>query len=392
MKISFAVLLAATCVLDASPCTTIVVGRRVSSTGHVIVGHNEDDPPPLWIRHGIVTAREWLAGTCLPASPGCCATIPQATHTFACYWGEVKTKYGDGCADTFLNENGVIVVSNSGGKSRERSDDLSMLTEGGVKFNLRRAVGERAISARDAVRIIGELVEKYGYAPSARIYTVADKDEAWLVQVVHGRNYVAVRCPDDEVAMMPNVYTVHETDAYSPNDIVMSSNLVSNAMRKGLWDGNGRFNFAKAYQGEISSDPNVQRDHEQNNADRFRLAIRIVTGEDWPSGKRFPFSVRPARSVFTPEDVKKVLSAHNGLLKDGKHEAGSNSICSESTIESSVCEFKSSPKDTVYHLSLGQGCKKPYIRLRPFIDPLPADIDDSATADARLASHVKPNR
>ena len=373
----------------AFACMTFVAGKKVSGTGHVIVGHNEDDFPPLVVRHGIVPARDWPAGTVLPATRSRCATVPQAAHTLACYWSEVKFPEGDRNADAFLNEKGVLVVSDSGGRSTERKDDPTLLTEGGVQFNLRRAVGERATSARDGVRIIGELVEKYGYAPSARIYTVADRDEAWLVQVVHGRNYVAVRCPDDEITIMPNLFTVYELDAFPPGDVITSSNLVKNALAKGFWDGTGKFNFAKAYQGSYNYGPDRAFEH-PNNTGRFRQAIRLLTGREWPEGKRFPFSVKPTKTRFSVADMESLLSAHNAPLKNGKHERTTWSICAESTIESSVCEFTASPQDTILHVAFGHGCEKPYERLRPFADPLPPEIDESATAVDRLASHVRP--
>ena len=325
----------------------------------------------------------------MPASAGCCKTIPQAERTLACYWGEVKFPEGDLNADTFLNEKGVIVVSDSGGSSTERMDDPSLLTEGGIKFNLRRAVGERAVNARDGVRIICDLVQKYGYAPSARIYTVADKDEAWLVQVVHGRNYVAVRCPDDQITIMPNLYTVYTLDAFPEKDVIVSPDLIENAKRKGFWDGKGKFNFAKAYQGSYEYGPEKMFEH-PNNTGRFRQAIRELTGRDWPEWKPFPFSVKPVKEKFSVDDMKSLLSAHNGPLKDGKHVLNTWSICSSTTIESTVCEFTGSEKDTVYHLALGRGCEKPYLRLRPFAEPLPKEIDESATAEARLATHVLP--
>ncbi|MBQ3289950.1 MAG: glycoside hydrolase family 127 protein [Kiritimatiellae bacterium] len=388
-KIVLSCALAFVQVFAASACMTFVAGKKVSATGRVIVGHNEDDFPPLVVHHGIVPARDWPAGSVLPATRGCCATVPQAAHTLACYWSEVKFPQGDKNADVFLNEKGVLVVSDSGGRSTERKDDPTLLTEGGVQFNLRRAVGERATSARDGVRIIGELVEKYGYAPSARIYTVADRDEAWLVQVVHGRNYVAVRCPDDEITIMPNLFTVYELDAYSPGDVVVSSNLVGNALAKGFWDGTGKFNFAKAYQGSYNYGPDHAFEH-PNNTGRFRQAIRLLTGREWPEGKRFPFSVKPTKTRFSVTDMEALLSAHNAPLKDGKHERETWSICAESTIESSVCEFTASPQDTILHVAFGHGCEKPYQRLRPFADPLPAEIDESATAEVRLASHVRP--
>jgi hypothetical protein len=68
------------------------------------------------------------------------------------------------------------------------------------------------------------------------------------------------------------------------------------------------------------------------------------------------------------------------------------SICSSTTIESTVCEFAATGKDTVYHLALGRGCEKPYLKFRPFIDGIPAGVDESATAEKRLADHVKPVR
>ena len=383
------VLLSAFFAVDASACMTFVAGKKVSATGRVIVGHNEDDWPPFTVHHGMIPARSWPEGTRLPASSGCCSTIPQAPRTLACYWCEVKFPEGDLNADTFLNEKGVLVVSDSGGNSTERMDDPTLLTEGGIKFNLRRAVGERATSARDGVRIICELVEKYGYAPSARIYTVADKDEAWLVQVVHGRNYVAVRCPDDQITIMPNLYTVYELDAFPAEDVIASPDLVENAKRKGFWDGNGKFNFAKAYQGSYNYGPEKAFEH-PNNTGRFRQAIRVLTGLEWPEGKPFPFSVKPKKEKFSVEDMKTLLSSHNGALKDGKHVLETWSICSSTTIESTVCEFTGSPKDTVYYLALGRGCEKPYLRLRPFSEPLPEEIDESATAEARLATHVLP--
>ena len=126
----------------------------------------------------MLPARDWPAGALLPATKGCNAKIPQVPHTLACYWGEVKFDYGDGNADTFLNEKGVLVVSDSGGDSTERMDDPSLLAEGGIKFNLRRAVGERATSARDenplrlafSTRSFDAMTFSFGQA--SRLYTV----------------------------------------------------------------------------------------------------------------------------------------------------------------------------------------------------------------------------
>ena len=41
-------------------------------------------------------------------------------------------------------------------------------------------------------------------------------------------------------------------------------------------------------------------------------------------------------------------------------------------------------------VALGRGCEKPYFRFRPFREGLPQGMDESATAAARLQSHVEP--
>ena len=188
---------------------------------------------------------------------------------------------------------------------------------------------------------------------------------------------------------MPNLYTVYELDAFPASDVIASKDLVENARRKGFWDGKGKFNFAKAYQGSYDYGPTHAFEH-PNNTGRFRQAIRLLTGEEWPEGKPFPFSVKPRCKSFSVPDMKALLSAHNPPSKAGAHVLESWSICSSTTIESSVCEFAASPRETVLHLAVGRGCEKPYLRLRPFAEPLPKSIDDSATAERRLSEHVKP--
>ena len=80
-------------------------------------------------------------------------------------------------ADSYLNEWGVTIASNA---CRSREDSTG-LTKGGISYWLRRLMAERARTAREAVQIGGELVEKYGYDSSGRTYCIADAQEAWLM-------------------------------------------------------------------------------------------------------------------------------------------------------------------------------------------------------------------
>lgn len=390
-RLALVAALASACVSSAVACSVILVGKDASATGRVLVGHNEDDSGELFVRNGLVPARDHAAGETMPAEKGC-AAIPQVAHTCGFFWSEVKGRAGGlSNADAFFNEHGVFVVSDNA--ATEPFDDAhTALTDGGVYYNLRRAIAERAKSAREAVAVATNLIARWGYAaPRGRIYTVADRDEAWLVQVVHGRNYVAVRCPDDEVTVMPNLYTVSDPGVWPKEDVIASPDLVANARRKGFWDGTGAFDFAGAYQGSYDYGANRAFEH-PNNTGRFRQAIRLLTGAEWPAGKPFPFSVRPAKARLSAADVKALLSAHNAPLENGRHVLETWSICSSTTVESTVCEFADVPRACVLHVAPGRPCETPFRTFRPFAEGLPSGFDESATAEARLATHVEPMR
>ena len=218
-------------------CSTLVAGKGASRSGRVIVAHNEDDSGELEVFRCRVPARSHRTDATVPAESGK-AILPQVAQTLAFDWTAVcrtDGKGGLGAADTMLNEKGVLVVSNNGNGMKD--DDPARLTDGGIVHSLRRIVAERATSARDAVSIITNLVTTWGYAHTGRMYTVADRDEAWVVSIVHGRQFVARRCPDDAVTL-------------------------------------------------VSDDPLHDR-----------LAAEMLTGEKWAEDAVFPFAVKPQAKV-----------------------------------------------------------------------------------------------
>ena len=129
-------------------CMTLIAGRAASATGHVLVGHNEDDGGHIVVRHGYVRPRDWAAGAAMPAEKGC-AAIPQAAHTLGYYWVEYrKDETGLSNADGFVNECGVVITSNSMGTSRESADNAACVKDGGIAYNLRRALAELGLAER----------------------------------------------------------------------------------------------------------------------------------------------------------------------------------------------------------------------------------------------------
>lgn len=378
MKKSLLATLAAVGVSSAVACSVVVVGKDASATGRVLVGHNEDDSGELFVRNGLVPAGDHAVGETMPAEKGC-AAVPQVAHTCGFYWSEVKgLGGGPSNADAFFNEHGVFVVSDNA--AAEPFDDAhTALTDGGIYYNLRRAIAERAKSAREAVDVATNLIARWGYAaPRGRIYTVADRDEAWTIQVLKGRRVVARKCPDDQVAVVPNCLTVREL---RPGDVVSPCVAEEAAKAKG-------YDYALRFQG-------AKRWRDRTDTLRMKHLYRLAAGVNVQDD--YPYSVKPAHKV-SPADLKAALSTHYEGTPDEMQPLrhGSESatrylpVCRQQTIESCVCEFGGTVAETALHVASGSPCEHPYRTFRPYGEGIPAALDRSADAAERLSRHFRP--
>ena len=376
-------------------CMTLIAGKAASATGHVLVGHNEDDGGHIVVRHGRVAPRDWPEGTLMPAEEGC-AAIPQVAHTLGYYWVEYrKDVMGLSNADGFVNECGVVITSNSMGTSRESVENTECVKEGGIAYNLRRALAERAQTARDGARILMELIDEWGYAPSGRAYTIADTDEAFMFQLARGRHYMGARVPDDAIAVMPNHFNLHGLSDYPeqfyPADLVTYA--VSRGWYKPAKNGDfSDFDFAKAYQAEDEF-------FGPRNVMRQKNGLRIALDRPWSVEKEgMPFCVRANRPV-TAQMMADILSSHYEGTRDccahfgpglSPHDASSiRYICTGTTLESDLFILRGEPKLTTVMSSFGRPCQLPYIALHPLLAQ-PEALDPMADAGEKMETHLRP--
>jgi len=109
---------------------------------------------------------------------------------------------------------------------------------------------ERCATARDAVKLIGGLVEKYGFLPScggSEALCIADPRELWTMEICSvgsewtpesgkpGAIWVARRVPDDHVVVIANYFRIREIDPKSP-DVLASPNYMKEAVDRGWYD------------------------------------------------------------------------------------------------------------------------------------------------------------
>lgn len=359
--------------LMTASCMTIIVGKNASSTGHVMLVHNEDDYVHASVHHMYMPAADHAAGETLPAENGN-IRIPQIPHTLGYHWMQVRGQVGGlSTADSFFNEAGVAIVSDS---SCGSSEDAALGTpcEGGIVYELRRALGERSKSAKDGLRVAIDLVSTYGYASPGRIYSICDKDEAYMIQVVRGNRYLAARLPDDCICVMPNHYTFHTLEdvpeMYYPGD------LVSHAAEMGWYDPETEeFDFAKAYQ-----DPKTYR--VPTNTLRQRFATEILLGHPYDAEKDgYPFCVKAERKI-TPELLKQAMSTHyDGTVCDVRTGPGASPhftnvrrVCTGTTVECDLYLFGDTPLTTTVYTAYGRPCELPFIPMHPLCGT-PANLE-----------------
>lgn len=339
-------------------CSTIIVGKNASKTGHVLLAHNEDDFGCISQMH-LVPGLQHKEGEVLTFADGN-AVIPQVPETCSYIWSEFRSLHelgGQPFADSFFNEHGVAVVSDSCLSSHVNPEESSRK---GLGYGLRRLIAERARSAREGVEIAAALVTEYGYC-SSRAYHICDKDEAWVFQVTTGENYAAQRIGDDEIYFMPNWYTIHQIDFSDTkhNKFCWSDDLVDYAIRSGRYTPASHgdysdFDFALAYQGDLT--PTT------TNLDRTSIAWPKLIDRSMPIRT---FSVK-AEKKYGVEDLKEAMRMHypgheEDLKSDPTMSPHRYGLCRENTVEATIVEFHEETSLTCIWHSFPRPCAAPYV-------------------------------
>lgn len=302
-------------------CTSIMVGRLASSDGSVLTSHTCDSWYRTWLQ--IVPAKDHKNGSMTAIYDGRMHTqssqdstrmylkglIPQVSHTY---------RYLD-TAYPCLNERQLAM-----GETTISGRDTLRNEKGMFKIEeLQRIALERCQTARDAIRLIGDLVKRYGYGDSGECLTIADKDEVWIFEIFgEGPNQIggvwaAVRIPDDEISVSANISRIGKIDIHDTVNYMASSNVFDVARRLKLWDGKEEFCFWKAYSGGnyFGEKKNYSvREHFIMNA----LAPSLCLSD---TIENLPLSVRPDNKVSV-EDVMRLLgSYYEGTDKNlsGRH-------------------------------------------------------------------------
>ena len=284
-------------------CTSIMVGRLASTDGSVITSHTCDGRYRTWVQvepaadHAPGTMHQVLRGTMHTRFRGdtvgvkIMGEIPQAAHTYA----YLNTAY------PCLNEKQLAI-----GETTFGGPDTLVNAAGWFTIEeLERVALQRCDNARDAIRLMGSLAEKYGYGDSGECLTVADKNEVWQFEIVGvgkkkiGAAWVAKRIPDDHVGISANIPRIGRIDR-KDKDMMASANVEKVARENGLWDGKGEFIFWKFFNTDYAKGRNFH-DREFFILNHLAPSLGLTYDMD-----ELPFSVKPDKKV----DIREVMALY----------------------------------------------------------------------------------
>lgn len=301
-------------VLDGQSCTSIMVGKRASSDGSVITSHTCDGRYRTWLC--VEPASDYKEGTKMAIRKGTAHTvsrndttnvhivgyIPQVLHTFA----YLNTAYPS------MNEKQLAIGETTfGGPDTLRNPDGMFQIE-----ELQRIALQRCSTARDAVILIGSLIERYGYGDGGECITIADRDEVWQMEIIGagrrviGGVWVAQRVPDNHIAVSANIPRIGHIYRNRPNDFLCSDNVESVAREYGLWDGEGDFLFWKAYAPDYANGRNF-REREYFIFNTLAPSKHFTYDMD-----SLPFSIQPDSVVSVEQVMALFRSTYEGTDMD----------------------------------------------------------------------------
>ena len=279
-----------------------MVGKAASADGSVITSHTCDGGYRTWMD-----------------------IVPSATHerdtTTAIYTGRMHTEYAEGTrgmelkgripearstyrflntAYPCLNEKqlGIGETTITGRKELVNKNGMFRIEE------LQRIALQRCTTAREAIRLIGELIKEYGYGDWGECLTIADPKEVWHFEVFGegpdrlGGVWAAIRIPDDHVGVSANIPRISKVDPKDKENCMASENVLEVAKRMGFWDGKEPFRFWRAYGGGVKAF-NIR---EFFILDKLAPSLRLSYDSD-----ELPISVKPEKPVSVT-DVMALLS------------------------------------------------------------------------------------
>lgn len=232
--------IAAICSVQISlACTNIIVGKKASKDGSVFVSYSADS----YGAYGVM--QHYNASTHKKGDK----RIVRDWETNK-YLGEIDEAPVTYNVVGNINEFQLTIAETTFGGREELVDTTGIIDYGSLIY----ITLQRAKTAREAIKIMDELVNRYGYCSEGETFSIADPNEAFIMEMVgkagkeRGAVWVAVRIPDEAVCVHANQSRIHQFLKLPKQQVLYSKDVISFARKMKLYEGKDiDFDFTKTY-------------------------------------------------------------------------------------------------------------------------------------------------
>ena len=236
---TFVMAIAALCAISpAFACTNFIITKGASTDGSILVTYAADSHQlyGALYKHnafrngkGMMDVTEWDSGKYL-------GQIPQVPVTYSTVGN--------------MNEHSLIITETTFGGRSELYDPKGIMDYGSLIY----ITLQRAKTAREAIEIIADLANTYGYASSGESFSIADTEEAWIMELIgkgpdnKGIVWVARRIPDGYISAHANQARITTFPLNDKENCLYAEDVISFAREKGYFAGSDEeFSFCDAY-------------------------------------------------------------------------------------------------------------------------------------------------
>lgn len=228
-------------------CTNYLITKGASAAGTNMITYAADSHQLYgalyhweaadWAEGSMLNVYEWDTGKYL-------GQIPQVAHTY--------NVVGN------MNEHQLTIAETTyGGRSELGSQSGAIIDYGSLIY----ITLQRAKTAREAIKVMSELVENYGYYSSGESFSIADTKEVWIMELIgkgegeKGAVWVALQVPDGYICGHANQARITTFDYQEKNDfssktqkVYNSPDVISFAKEKKFYKGKDEdFSFSDVY-------------------------------------------------------------------------------------------------------------------------------------------------
>lgn len=221
-------------------CTNLLVTKGASTDGSTFITYNADShvlygelyywPAGKHLKGSLLDIYEWDTGTFL-------GKIKQATHTYKVVGN--------------MNENQVAIGETTyGGRTELHTQPGAVMDYGSLIY----IALQRSKTAREAIKVMTDLVAEYGYFSEGESFSLSDPNEVWIMEMIgkgkgeKGAVWVARRIPDGYISGHANQARITTFPLNDPENCIYASDVITFARTKGWFNGTDtEFSFSDTY-------------------------------------------------------------------------------------------------------------------------------------------------